>query len=95
MCMMLRSVPFSRSGLSASMIGASPASSRLMKKKASNRSGAGISHTLIRVTMPRFDCENKPSNDGPTPHRLTAAVRAPGKRPNPVSRHSPFGRTTS
>ncbi len=65
------------------------------KKNASKRSGAGISHTLMRVTMPKLDWEKSPSSDGPTPHRLSAPVFDPSNRLNPVSMHSPVGSTTS
>ncbi len=54
-----------------------------------------MSHTVIRVTMPRFDCEKRPSSEGPTPDRLTGPALEPGNRPNPVSMHSPVGSTTS
>ena len=39
--------------------------------------GAGISHTVIRVTTPRFDCEKSPSSEGPTPHRPSGPAFAP------------------
>ncbi len=77
------------------MIPGNPSSESERKKNASKASGSGMSQMLIRVTTPRFDCENNPSKVGPTPQRATAAVSESGKRAEPVSMTSPVGRTTS
>ena len=54
-----------------------------------------MSQKPIFVTTPKFDCENKPSINGPAPYLYCCHVFAFGTAPMPVRRSSPFASTTS
>ena len=59
--------PLKRSSRVRATSGLSSASSRHENRQSSWHSGLGISHRPARVTMPRLDCVNSPSKNGPTP----------------------------
>jgi hypothetical protein len=45
---------------------------------------------VMRVTIPRLDWVNIPSNHGPAAHLNIREAREPGERSNPVSTISPL-----
>ena len=49
----------------------------------------------MRVTMPKFDCENRPSTIGPKPYLYWCQTSEFGSPPMPVRKTSPFASTTS
>ena len=59
--------------------------------------GRGMSHMPTRVTMPKLDCENRPSSVGPKLYLETCQLgwESPARLPSPVRITSPLPSTIS